>query len=168
MSDFKYLKECDCGCENVKSDHVTYYGPNLPCSDVDNGDNLSTIIKKIDNKICELTPVCSFWEASIRQEGTNPPIITVINTNFPEGYNVQPIYAGTGKYFLEFSGLANEFIEEATLILTGTPQYNYTKFYVQVVPTTTALYLETRDILGNTTIDDILDNTSIYIKTCVS
>jgi len=181
---WKYLKDCDCGCDNVNSDNVTYYGPNLPCTGVNKDDSLSLALQKIDQAICNITSItttsttstittatpinCYYWQANIIQEGIDAPQIVVIDTNFPSGYTVLPLYAGVGKYFLSFSGLPFNFIEASTMILTGSPPFNYTKFFAQVAGAGgTALYLETRDILSNELVDDILENTSIYIKNCL-
>jgi len=37
---------------STKSDQVLYSGPNLPCSGIDNNDNLSVALQKIDNVLC--------------------------------------------------------------------------------------------------------------------
>lgn len=44
----------DCNCKKVKSDDFIYTGPNLPCSDVDNGDNLTLVVQKLDAKVCNV------------------------------------------------------------------------------------------------------------------
>lgn len=45
------------GCDpnplpTVSSEQVHYAGPNLPCTGVQNGDCLNTVLEKIDTKIC--------------------------------------------------------------------------------------------------------------------
>lgn len=45
------------GCDpnplpTVSSEQVHYTGPNLPCTGVQNGDCLNTVLEKIDTKIC--------------------------------------------------------------------------------------------------------------------
>lgn len=47
---------CTDPCKNYwsQSDHLAYTGPNLPCTDIDNCDTLTTVIQKIEAKICEI------------------------------------------------------------------------------------------------------------------
>ena len=39
---------------NTGSDNVKYTGPNLPCSGINTCDDLTLILQKLDEKICEL------------------------------------------------------------------------------------------------------------------
>lgn len=51
----KYCGHVDpCSAKPVKCNKVTYNGPNLECTDIDNEDNLCVVIQKIDDEICQL------------------------------------------------------------------------------------------------------------------
>jgi hypothetical protein len=49
-----------CGCNDpcnthcTLADNVTYTGPNLPCTGIQTGDNLTLALQKLDEEICEL------------------------------------------------------------------------------------------------------------------
>ena len=47
--------ECDhCSAEPIQSDHLTYSGPNLPCTGIRTCDTLTVALQKIDEQICGL------------------------------------------------------------------------------------------------------------------
>jgi len=37
---------------------IKYVGPSLPCTDIENCDNLTTVIQKLEQAICELQECC--------------------------------------------------------------------------------------------------------------
>ena len=46
---------CDpCVAKPIESTRITYDGPNLPCTGVHTYDNLTVILQKLDQQICEL------------------------------------------------------------------------------------------------------------------
>lgn len=54
--------------EVVSSDAVRYDGPNLPCTGVQNGDDLTTALEKIDTKICSEELVASIIQTISENE----------------------------------------------------------------------------------------------------
>ena len=46
-----------CSCNMNKSDNVNYTGPNLLCTGVNTNDNMTLVIKKLNDVYCGLLPI---------------------------------------------------------------------------------------------------------------
>ena len=92
--DQKYYYNSDCGCEdtckddcnpcsekckstkNRTSDQVFYKGPELLCIDVENCESLTSIIQKLDAKVCELQNLLNTTTTSTTQAPTTTSTTT--------------------------------------------------------------------------------------------
>lgn len=107
----------NCGCTEdpcikILTDNVQYIGPTLPCSGIDNQDVLTTIIQKLEQKICEVTPNYEVYRAILSQTDNNVPVITILE-NTLGGIPICTV-TGTATFQLELTG---KFIPNKTHIL---------------------------------------------------
>jgi len=80
-----------CKCDKTKTENVTYTGPNLPCSEIDTNDNLTLVIQKLNDVVCNppittsttttVVPLFKEYYALVSQTGTaNITVQVVYNT----------------------------------------------------------------------------------------
>lgn len=65
---------CDpCTAKPIQSDHLTYNGPNLPCTGIHTCDTLTVSLQKIDQQICLLITAL-YNLTTTTTSTTSPPI----------------------------------------------------------------------------------------------
>ena len=106
---------CGCSadpCTKIPSNNIQYQGPNLICSGINNLDNLTTVIQKLEQKVCDLTSNYTVYRAILSQTDNNLPVITILENNL--GGTPTCTVTGTGTFQLELTG---KFIPNKTHIL---------------------------------------------------
>ena len=68
---------------NTGSDNVKYTGPNLPCSGINTCDDLTLILQKLDEKICELQACCAGTTSTTTTSSTSTSTTTTTTTACP-------------------------------------------------------------------------------------
>jgi len=68
---------------NIGTDNVRYTGPNLPCSGIHTCDDLSLILQKLDEKICELQACCAGTTSTTTTSSTSTSTTTTTTTACP-------------------------------------------------------------------------------------
>lgn len=98
-----------CAAKPIQSDRITYSGPNLPCTGIHTCDDLSVILQKLDEIICNLQDCCenpvSTTSTTTTTHTTAVPIPyrASISTGDDSGYNFSnevniPVYFGVRTY----------------------------------------------------------------------
>lgn len=114
---WQYLNKCEeCGdnspCSQTSTNNVQYIGPTLPCSEIETKDSLTTIIQKLEAKICNLIPNYIVYTAILSQTDNNVPVITILENTL--GGTPICTVTGTATFQLELTG---KFIPSKTHIL---------------------------------------------------
>ena len=94
---WQFLNKCEeCGdnspCSQTSTNNVQYIGPTLPCSGIETKDSLTTIIQKLEAKICLLTPNYLTYKVNLYFGGDN--LITI--DSIINEINITPTVTHTG------------------------------------------------------------------------
>jgi hypothetical protein len=96
-----YLPQNPCGCDScessnesttdVGSDNVRYVGPPLVCTGIEPCDTLTTVLQKIDAKICALVAQLGVCCTTTTTTSSSSTTTTTTTTVYCENYIVQGI-----------------------------------------------------------------------------
>lgn len=160
----------NCSCTKVKTDNVTYTGPNLTCTNVETNDDMTLVIKKLNDSVCNLTTTsttttvlnCRVWEAVLSQNSTNAPTINLVNSTLGE-IAISSTYISVGVYRIKFFGIPSLSVNKTILLTTGSVDgsiyakvFSASEIQIQTVNNT------------NAQANDILFQTSLYLNFCLT
>jgi len=106
-----------CGCNKTKTDSMSYSGPNLPCTNVDTNDDVTLVIQKLNDAICNIVPPTTTSSSSTTtttittlafhylvgylDASTGTPVLTTVFSDI--GGSIFFSYGGAGNYTMIFS-----------------------------------------------------------------